>query len=191
MAGTFEIAIEPLTEQGFAPFGQVVSAAEAAPAYRVPDLEAWHLDFVADDDPLLMLCRYGQVAFEFGKMERHFRVTQTFLPLGGAETVMVVAHPTDLEDRETLPRPEDIRAFLVPGSRGVMLWRGTWHALKRFPVHPPHADMAFLTSADTQAELERQVQDGTPPRLTQVADLEARWGGRFHLVDPEGLMARG
>jgi hypothetical protein len=70
-----------------------------------------------------------------------------------------------------------------------MLWRGTWHALDRFPACPPHADFAFITGADTQRELERQLRDDTQPKLTQVIDTRVCLHAAFRVVDPLGLVS--
>ena len=77
----------------------------------------------------------------------------------------------------------------MPGDVGLMLWRGTWHALTRFPTSAGGAGFAFLTDAATQSELERQRADGTPPRLTQEIDYRARCGVSFEVVDPAALMS--
>jgi len=115
--------------------------------------------------------------------------TKMVLPtLGGAPSVMVVAAPTE---RASMPEPGELRAFYVPGTVGIMLWRGTWHALTRFPATPGGAGFAFLTDAHTQRELEKQRADGTPPRLTQEIDYRERCGVSFEVVDPEGLLAAG
>ena len=92
----------------------------------------------------------------FSAIERYFRLTQTFFPLAGAASVMVVAAPTDPADWARSPEPGQLRAFYAPGTVGLMLWRGTWHAPTRFPAGPDGAGFAFLTDRDTQRELERQ-----------------------------------
>jgi hypothetical protein len=101
---------------------------------------------------------------------------------------MVVAPPTG---RKSVPEPSELRAFFVPGTLGLMLWRGTWHALTRFPAAPSGAGFAFLTDANTQRELEKQRTDGTPPRLTGEIDYRERYGVSFKVVDPDGLLAAG
>ena len=62
-------------------------------------------------------------------MERHLNVAQAFIPLNGAEMVMVVGPRTDIGQRDDAPDPGQLRAFLVPGTHGVMMWRGVWHTL--------------------------------------------------------------
>ena len=48
-----------------------------------------------------------------------------------------------------------------------------------------------ITGLDTQRELEKQVFDVAPPRLTQVVDFRARRGLIFEVVDSHGLVSRG
>ena len=69
--------------------------------------------------------------------------------------VMVVAPPDAFRDQG--PAPEAVRAFLVGGEQGILLWKDTWHAFNRFPAAPPGASFALLTGADTQAELEERM----------------------------------
>jgi len=183
-----EISLEPLTREAFAPFGQVIREFPGAPDFEGPHIASWRLDFLADGAVELMVTRYRHQPFAFTLMERHFSVTQGFVALGGAASVMVVAGPTAIDDRALTPTPDTLRAFHVDGSSGVMLWKGTWHALTRFPARPPGAAFALLTARETQRELERERRDGTAPKLTQVADFETARGIGFRVVDPRGLL---
>ena len=81
-----------------------------------------------------------------------------------------------------------MRAFLVDGAQGILLWKGTWHAFNRFPAGPLGASFALLTGADTQAELERQMAGGERATLTHVVDCEERDGLSFRIVDPRGVL---
>jgi len=189
MTKTVEIALEPLTAEAFAPFGQLVAARDEPPAFDAPHLDAWQMDFAVDGEIELMVVRYIHQDMRWTTMERHFNVTQSFMALGGAASVMVVAEPTDAADRMVSPRPETVRAFLVDGAQGVMLWRGAWHALTRFPVPAAGGAFAMITGAATQHELERQNRDGTRPALTQVVDFEKEFGVGFTVADPQGLLA--
>jgi ureidoglycolate hydrolase len=58
-----------------------------------------------------------------------------------------------------LPEPESLPAFLVGGAQGILIWRDVWHTLSRYPVRAEGASFAFLTTAETQAELELTVAD--------------------------------
>ena len=94
----------------------------------------------------------------------------------------MVAPPTDRGDRTALPPPVSVRAFHMDGSAGVVLRRGTWHALRRFPVGAPLIDIVLLTGRDTQAELERQARDGSLPKLTHEADYASVHGVTFRAI---------
>jgi len=187
MTRVVEIPMQPLTPDAFARFGQIVGDFDAPPIFEAPHLRSWRLDFELEGAAELMVVRYLHQPFEFTAIERHFDVTQSFMALGDQPSVMVVAAPTDPQDWSAVPEPDALRAFYIPGDRGTMLWRGTWHALTRFPVRPGSASFAMITGYDTQRELERQKADGAAPRLTQEVDYLTRAGVRFRVIDPEGL----
>ena len=134
----------------------------------------------------LMVIRYDHRPMTFEKLERHNNVTQCFVPLDTMSWVMVVAPPSDTDDA---PAPDSVRAFLVDGEQGVLMWKDTWHAFNRFPAAGPGVSFALLTGADTQEELERQKAGGPSPTLTHVVDYADRFGLSFRIADPHGLLA--
>jgi ureidoglycolate lyase len=189
MSEVVEIRLERLSAEAFALFGQLICArSDAPPIFEAPHLRSWRQEFDVEGSTELMYIHYVHRPIEFSTLERHFQVTQTFVALGGAASVMVVAPPTG---RKSVPELGELRAFFVPGTIGLMLWRGTWHALTRFPTAPGGAGFALLTDANTQRELEKQRIDGTPPRLTEEIDYRERYGVSFKVVDPDGLLTAG
>jgi ureidoglycolate lyase len=188
MAGVVEIPAGRLSAEAFAPFGQIIGEQAVPPVFAGPHIQSWRLAFEVDGATELMYSRYLHQPYEFSTLERHVNVTQSFIPLENAPSVMVVAPPTDPDDWSRVPDPKAVRAFYVSGSCGLMLWRATWHALTRFPVRPSGAAFALITGHDTQRELEAEKADGTTPRLTQVVDYEERFGSRFRVIDPEHLL---
>ena len=182
MSRLVEVAVEPLSPSAFTPFGTLVGAGAEPPALDWGTLQTWMTPFDVDGPAQMTLCRYHREPVEWSRMERHLGVTQAFLPLGGVASIMVVAPPSDLADRTALPPPDSVRAFRMDGSAGVVLHRGTWHALRRFPVGAPLIDIVLLTGRDTQTELERQARDGTLPRSTHEADYAAVHGVTFRAV---------
>jgi len=56
-------------------------------------------------------------------LERHFKHTQVFLPLGGKPFIAVLAPPTDTD----LPNIDEAKAFLFDGQAGLSMHLGTWH----------------------------------------------------------------
>jgi ureidoglycolate lyase len=177
-----DVRIEPLTAEGFRPFGAVVGA-QGAPALSYDAMQTWKAPFEVDGAMEMTICRYLRQPIAWSRMERHLGVTQAFLPLAGVESVMVVAPATGTERRDALPPPEAVRAFRMDGQAGVVLWRGVWHALRRFPVDAPHIDIVLLTGRDTQAELERQAAGGPSPALTHEADYLAAMNVSFRIAE--------
>ena len=122
------LAIEPLTREAFAPFGDVIEleGAKQIPinlgtTIRYHDLAK--ID-VADESgrPLVNVFR-GQprtLPFEVTMMERHPLGSQAFVPLNDRPYLVVVAPAGDLD-------PAAIRAFVTRGWQGVNYAKGVWH----------------------------------------------------------------
>jgi ureidoglycolate lyase len=146
-----ELPIEPLTEEAFAPFGQIISTKTRNPDFRTESgTEGWAIDF-RSGRPLVMVLRTAYQGMRFSKLERHFELTQTFLPLGGSPAAVAVAPPS--RDRSVIPDPTDVRAFLLDGTKGYALAPGTWHSLDRFPLYPPDTRWVIITDHETQQDL--------------------------------------
>jgi len=150
MIGIHKIHAEPLTPDSFAAFGQVLGPREQKPltnrdfiyrgfirikdritADRLADFDI--LDYwsgIADlvlDAPKLGFLRSRAVPPKLYWLERHLKGTQAYIPLGGQRSILPVAPPKDLEDDDAVPDVNEIRAFLLDGTRGVNLSVGTWH----------------------------------------------------------------
>src|SRR5262245_46379110 len=70
-----ELRVEPLTEEAFAPFGQVISAKARTPDFKTDSgTEGWAVDF-RSGRPLVMLLRTVYQGLRFTKLERHLNVT--------------------------------------------------------------------------------------------------------------------
>ena len=102
----------------------------------------------------------------FRLLERHFAVTQAFIPLEGSPAVVAVAAPTDIEDPDAIPRPEDVRAFLIDPGKGYAYKTGTWHSLDRYLLRPPGASFVILN---------------VDPNPTQFVDYAERFGVEFEV----------
>ena len=125
---THTLAIEPLTRDAFALFGDVIELAGAkeipinlGTTIRYHDLAK--LD-VGDEGgrPLVNVFR-GQprtLPFEVKMMERHPLGSQAFLPLGTRPYLVVVAPAGELA-------PAQIHAFVTRGWQGVNYAKGVWH----------------------------------------------------------------
>lgn len=173
------IKAELMTEESFRPFGALLAPRADAADFRGLMSDGWKTPFEIDGSPLFMtlVSRFGGMRFTW--LERHFGVTQTFVPLGSVPALVAVAAPTDPGDPGAIPNPDDVHAFVVDGSCGYVLKRGTWHSLDRYPLYPAESRLVIISSQETQIELE--TVDRAEWRLTQQVDFDASFGVTFEL----------
>ena len=171
------LQVQLLTEETFAPYGKVVGALKREPDFRGGSgTQLWDLDCEIDGTLQLGFVRVPYQPLGFKLMEQHYGVMQTFIPLGGPPALVALAPPTP---RGTLPKPEDVTAFLLDGSKGYILDRNTWHALDRFPLYPPTGDWVILTDKETTADLKAAGPGQGGVDLTRTIDFEALYGVSF------------
>ncbi len=127
---TRTVVVRPLTAEAFAPFGDVIDAADS-PSYpinqgrcrRHHDLA--RLEFrPPDGEPAISLFDSEPVAlpYELDMMERHPLGSQAFLPM--SEHPFLVAVAPDAGGVPGAPQ-----AFLTRPGQGVNYRAGTWHAV--------------------------------------------------------------
>lgn len=116
------IIAEPLTAEGFAPFGDVL----AAPA---DGSRGWFdgglVNARAHARPSLSLIRRRRAAalpLVAPRMERHRLSSQSFAPLSGVPWLIGAA-----PDRDGAPDVARVRAFVAGGGQGVTIAAGVWH----------------------------------------------------------------
>jgi ureidoglycolate lyase len=123
------LVAEPLTAAAFTPYGTVLEA-PVGEGRAINAGTSRRFDLVADLDlgrsggrPMLAIYRASARRFplSIAELERHVLGSQTFVALGEARFVVVVA--TGGES----PAPEALRAFVTDGRQGVVLAAGTWH----------------------------------------------------------------
>ncbi|RQR34611.1 ureidoglycolate lyase [Burkholderia sp. Bp9143] len=122
------LAIEPLTKEAFAPFGDVIETEGAkqipinlGTTIRFHDLAT--VDVTDEDGRTLVNLFRGQprtLPFEVKMLERHPLGSQAFVPLNDQPYLVVVAPAGDLD-------PSKIRAFVTSGWQGVNYAKGVWH----------------------------------------------------------------
>lgn len=186
---TIQIPIEAFTAASFAPFGTLLGEPGYAAEFTGNLSQSWLMPFEAEGGPQILYSRYYHQPMRFSLLERHFNVTQGFVPLCGAPLIMVVAPPTPHTGPEAIPAPETLRAFYMSGNAGLLMHKGTWHTLDRYPVRPPHVDCVFLTAKTTQVELMREKAEGIAPVLTEVVDYKTHAGISFEVVGIDAFVA--
>lgn len=105
------LRVQPLTAEGFAPYGRVVSDD------RQP-LQMQEGQFTA------RLMTVSRAPATVDRINRHMDHSQMFVPLEGDRTVIVVAPPdVPMEGFD----PDRIAAFTTDGKTTVIFHPGTWH----------------------------------------------------------------
>lgn len=124
------IAIQPLTREAFAPFGDVIER-DGAPNFPINAGKCTRFHDLAKIEttgekarPMISLLR-GEpypLPLELGMVERHPLGTQAFIPLTGHPFLVVVAE-------ETADGPGEPLAFRTAPGQGVNIGRNVWHGI--------------------------------------------------------------
>ena len=142
------IVLQPLTREGFSPFGDVLEAVgepdkiiNAGMCGRFHDLA--NLDIESNGARTgisLFRSRARTLPYTLDMMERHPLGSQTFMPMS-ADPFMVIVAPDDAG------KPGKPVAFLTRPGQGVNYHRNTWHG-----VLTPHIDNALFAVVDRIGE---------------------------------------
>jgi len=144
---------EYVTPESFAPFGTVLSpeGRERLPINTYGDkLDLFREGFESDQPIEWFIVRGKPRRMSALFLERHMQLTQTFIPLGGAPFVTLVAPPGVGFEENGLPKLSETRAFLVPGDVGIQIHRGTWHE-NPFPLQEGQRFLVTSHAALTRA----------------------------------------
>lgn len=159
MSKIHKLTVEPMTAESFRPFGEVMEA-KAKPAET---RQFFPVAFDIEGRTTVDVIWQPFAGRKFTELERHFNVTQAFIPLDGPPSVVAVAAPTGPDE---IPAPEDVRAFLIDPAKGYAYKTGTWHSLDRYILSPPGASFVILN---------------VDPNPTEVVDYEKRFGITFEV----------
>jgi ureidoglycolate hydrolase len=99
MATIHELKIEPMTEESFAPFGELWDTADRPGDHRVSSPTGYKYDGRTTVHVIWQLYDGST----FNELERHWGVTQSFIQLSGSPAVVCVAHPPRPRIRRTCP----------------------------------------------------------------------------------------
>jgi ureidoglycolate lyase len=148
----------------------VISEFMAAVELRKP------VRFSSDDKTILSLATVHRRPLEVRWLERHYKHTQTFIPLGGKPFVIALAKPTETE----FPDPENVRAFLFDGSCGITMHIGTWHEFPFALVDP--TDIVVILRSETNENLHNVSDNEASGDDLDKRDVFKRAGVRINLT---------
>lgn len=117
---TAPIKAIPISNEAFAPFGQVIWPQPDDVVFNPQDAQ---LD-LANGTPRFYIMQLHQRGRRFTDITRHSGCTQCLGALDGQTWFLGVAPPSKRDN----PLPEEITVFEIPGNCFVKLHVGTWHA---------------------------------------------------------------
>ena len=139
---TEKLAVIQLTQEAFAPFGDVVES-EGRDSYFINNGMAERFHALArvetnGDDAYPVISLVKSKKFELPRkvdhVEHHPLGSQAFLPIDQTPFVVVVAKAGEA------PTPDQLQAFVTNGRQGINYHVGTWHHV----LLTPYAAMDFL-----------------------------------------------
>jgi ureidoglycolate lyase len=127
------LLVQPLTQQAFAPYGDVLGGEVASGLF----INGGTSEKIALADPALTgqdgapslnlyRARANPLPFVAVELERHCIGSQSFIPLAGVPFVVIVALGDPSTGGKT-PLESSIAAFWIDGSCGVTFKPATWH----------------------------------------------------------------
>lgn len=155
-----EINAKVLTKENFEPFGTVIEQPSIKPKISNESLDYWgalaKLDIEKPQVSFLVVKRRD---FVIDKMERHVKPTEVFIPLEGT-SIFPVAPPKNVKNPKAEVPVDEITAFLLDGSKGMVMKKGTWHWVP-FPT-AEKATFAVILGSET-VEKDLDIKDVKPP----------------------------
>jgi ureidoglycolate lyase len=170
-----ELVVEAANPDNIRPFGELfgnLGKPESVSTAFYQEVQTYRPAFVSDAETEVALCTLRRRPLRVKWMERHFKHTQVFIPLGGKPFIAVLAPPTFTD----LPDIDQVRAFLFDGQAGLSMHIGTWHEFP-FAIADDTLLVVILRKEATLGLLKENVVDGegVSPDLDKK-DIERRLG---------------
>jgi ureidoglycolate lyase len=140
-----KLKLQPLTEEAFAPFGQVLSWKEGEHPRRNFHAALFSDRGVARPNLRVQRTQPTALPFQTAQIERHAHSSQMFAPLSGGPFFVAVF----LSDATGAPLLESGLAFRACGDQAVNYNAGTWH-------------LGFMAADRPGTFLMLRWEDGTP-----------------------------
>ncbi len=127
-----DIEIRPLTQDSFAPFGEVIEkrGKDFIPINQglTERYHALSLAQLSGEQAAVGMSIFHNlfattVPFQVEMLERHPYGSQSFIPLQQQQFIIVVALPFD----PTRPDEQQLQAFISNGQQGITYHQGVWH----------------------------------------------------------------
>jgi ureidoglycolate lyase len=134
--------IKPLTQQGFAPYGDVIESEGRKSFFINNDMaERFHnlakVDVLGEDATAIISLVHSKqfdMPRKVDHVENHPLGSQAFLPLDDSPFIVVVGKEGEA------PKVNELEAFVTNGQQGINYHAGTWHHV----LLTPYSAMRFI-----------------------------------------------
>ena len=133
-----DLPIKPLTQRGFAPYGDVIESEGRESFFINNDMaERFHnlakVEALGDDAGAIISLVHSKqfdMPRKVDHVENHPLGSQAFIPLDEAPFIVVVGKAAEIPDVDGL------EAFVTNGRQGINYHPGTWHHVLLTPFEP-------------------------------------------------------
>ena len=174
------IEVRPATAEALAPYGRIVGRGSGrAPGdsgYYGGKVAITRVAFESDDDTCLSVATIQPRPFRLEHIERHYKHSQAFIPLGGRPFIAVFGAPTKGDE----PDWDKLEAFRFDGRNGFCMHIGTWH---EFPFAlEPDTDVIVILRNETTRNLEAKEGGEAHGDDLSKLNVEKRTGAVFQVA---------
>ena len=157
---TIKLPVIDANSENVSPYGQLLGpenkvSANVGDFYEGAVNVTSPVAFKSDNETCLSLASIQPRPFELTFLERHFKHTQTFIPLSGKPFVAVLGKPNDDE----MPDLDKLQAFRFDGHSGFTMHIGTWHEFP-FAIEKDTNVVVILREETTQNLSSDNIIDG-------------------------------
>lgn len=158
------IKVQALTPEVFRSYGIVLDRPQSNPDAEREDLDAWigfsDLLGLEKMQPVLTYLHCKRHSLPVDRMERHCQGAEAFIPLSGT-SILIAAPVGNPDDPDDQPDMSKVKAFLLDGSAGVFLPRGSWH----WAPFPITEDATFILIMDKNIGDDIDIREVQPHTL--------------------------
>ncbi|MBM3514964.1 MAG: ureidoglycolate hydrolase [Alphaproteobacteria bacterium] len=174
------IAVKPATPDALAPYGRFIGRGSGIKpgdsGYYGGKVAISRVAFESDDDTCLSVATIQPRPFELEHIERHYKHTQAFVPLGGKPFVAVFGKPTSGDE----PDWDTLEAFRFDGKDGFCMHIGTWHEFP-FALEPDTDVIVILRNETTKNLLAKDGGEAHGDDLSKL-NIQKRTGAAFRVA---------
>ena len=134
-----DIKVKELTEDNFSKYGALIDLKKTRDKPSESPMNYWPLYNITFELPHLGILEIERDGFPISVLEKHIIIEEVFIPVSGIG-IMPFALPNVIKHVDKQSKINEIEAFLIDGSKALIINRGIWH----YPPQPLSKSIRFL-----------------------------------------------